>query len=68
MEELHQLNDHKVQTEHVENIPGSQLEPQNGFQENTIDPSVGNDGLAKPSSEEPDTKEISDVGLSIHNA
>ncbi|KAG1330865.1 hypothetical protein COCNU_02G008330 [Cocos nucifera] len=43
MEELHQLNDHKVQTEHVENIPGSQLEPQNGFQDNSKDSSVGND-------------------------
>nr|XP_019707085.1 uncharacterized protein LOC105048895 isoform X2 [Elaeis guineensis] len=43
MEELHQLNDPKVQTEHVENIPGSLLEPQNGFQDNSKDSSVGND-------------------------
>ncbi|XP_008792943.2 uncharacterized protein LOC103709407 isoform X2 [Phoenix dactylifera] len=78
MEELCQLNDHKVQTEHVANIPGSQLEPQNGFRDNSEDSSVGNDnnysipeigfqiphfqtenGLAKPSSEDPDCKEKS---------
>ena len=83
LEELHELNDRKVQTEHVENISGSQLEPQNGFQENSIDPSTVTvtipetgiqiphiqieNGLAKPSSKEPNTKEISDVGLSIHS-
>ncbi|XP_008794670.2 uncharacterized protein LOC103710634 [Phoenix dactylifera] len=86
-EELHdELDDVKVQTERMENLSGSQLGPQNGFQDDSMVTSVGDDnncsipetgvqvpciqtenGLAKLSGEEPDSKESS-VHLCIHSA
>ncbi|XP_073098723.1 uncharacterized protein [Elaeis guineensis] len=87
LEELHdELDDHKVQTENTENVSGSPLGPQNGFQDDSMDTSVGPDnncsipetgvqisciqsenGLAKVSREEPDSKESS-VHLCIQSA